>query len=59
MTKKEFRNFLNNKFQDYKDYRIKYNKKNTIKKKYGDYLWFNDRDMFEDLYRRHIEKENL
>jgi len=55
MNKKEFREFLNKNFGNYKDYRKRFNTHTRIKRPYGDYLWYNDRDIFNDMFERQEE----
>ena len=58
MTRKEFRNYLNAKFPfDPQNNPGKGdgNRYKATKRAYGDYLWFNDRCMFENDYSEHLE----
>lgn len=52
MTKKEFREFLNAKYKEFNLH--KHNRYHQLKRGYGDYLWFQDREKFNVLFN---EKE--
>jgi hypothetical protein len=58
MTRKEFRQLLNERFPFKADEPGKGDKGRykATKRAYGDYLWFQDREMFENDYQEHIEK---
>lgn len=55
MTNKEFRELLNKKYPGQHDQSTGFRNGNwgNHKRRYGDYLWFQDRIMFEDIKRRY------
>ena len=55
MTRKEYRSYLNNLHGVCKDGKGLKGKYKARSRKYGDYLWFQDRDMFEVSYLTHVE----
>ena len=59
MTRKEFRQYLNEKFPFNPNDQGKgeRNRYKATKRAYGDYLWFNDRGMFENDYREYHEQQ--
>jgi hypothetical protein len=55
MTRKEYRNYLNNLHGVNRDGKGANGKYKARSREYGDYLWFQDRDMFEASYQEHIQ----
>ena len=55
MTRKEYRDYLNNLYGVCKDGKGLKGRYKARSRKYGDYLWFQDRDMFEASYLEHVE----
>ena len=59
MTRKEYRKHLNDTLgfdTDGKGFNARYKART---RKYGDYLWFQDREMFEVSYHEYIAENNL
>lgn len=59
MTRKEFRQYLNEQFPFNPSQNNKRGEAGAYgqrKRAYGDYLWNQDRAMFENDYREHLEK---
>jgi hypothetical protein len=56
MTRKEFRNYLNEKFPANPATNHKHNRYQQRTRAYGDYLWHQDRSMFEADYQEHLVK---
>ncbi|KKN55704.1 hypothetical protein LCGC14_0580060 [marine sediment metagenome] len=59
MTRKEFREYLN---KEYRVDKLGKGSKNQYKprtRKHGDYLWFQDRIMFEVSYQEYLVEHSL
>jgi len=62
ITNKQFREYLNKAFPIKENVKVGGERPGgfgNIKRKYGDYLWFQDRDIFNDMLRRVEEGEIL
>lgn len=59
MTRAEFRRHLNEQFPfnpEHNNKKGETGRYRQVKRAYGDYLWHQDREMFEADYREHLEK---
>jgi len=57
-TKKAFRQLLNEEDLKHKDGNWKHNRYHQIKRLYGDYLYYQDRVMFDVFYEEWLKESN-
>ena len=59
MTRKEYREYLNKEYGVDQTGKGSKNQYKPRTRKYGDYLWFQDRIMFEASYQEHLIEHGL